>query len=40
VVPKERIAVDIPRLLAMWPLARVEDLPGPAGPWAQILLID
>lgn len=40
VVPRERIAVDVPRLLAAWPQARVEELPGVDGPWAQILLID
>jgi hypothetical protein len=40
VVPRERIAVDLPRLLAAWPQARVEELPGVGGPWAQILLID
>ena len=40
VVPKERIAADLPRLLAAWPSARVEDLPGVDGPWARILLID
>ena len=40
VVPKERVATDLPRLLAAWPQARVESLPGVNGPWAQILLID
>jgi hypothetical protein len=40
VVPRERIAADLPRLLAAWPQARVEELPGVGGPWAQILLID
>jgi hypothetical protein len=40
VVPSERITVDVPRLLAAWPKARVEDLPGVRGPWARILLID
>jgi hypothetical protein len=40
VVPRERIATDVPRLLAAWPQARVEELPGVGGPWAQILLID
>jgi hypothetical protein len=40
VVPRERIAADVPRLLAAWPQARVEELPGVGGPWAQILLID
>ena len=40
IVPKERIAADLQRLVAAWPTARVEDLPGVAGPWAKILLID
>ena len=40
VVPQERIAVDVPRLLARWPNARVLDVPGASGPWAKILLID
>ncbi len=40
VVPKERIAVDVPKLLSAFPQARVEDLPGVEGRWAQILLID
>ena len=40
VVPRERIAVDVPRLLAAFPKARVEDVPGAGGPWAKILLID
>jgi hypothetical protein len=40
VVPSARIATDVPRLLAAWPTARLEDLPGVHGPWAQILLID
>jgi Dolichyl-phosphate-mannose-protein mannosyltransferase len=40
VVPRERIATDVPRLLTAWPRARVETLPGVGGPWAQILLID
>lgn len=40
IVPKDRIAADLPRLVAAWPAARVEDLPGVAGPWAKILLID
>jgi hypothetical protein len=40
IVPKQRIEADLPRLVAVWPAARVEDLPGVAGPWAKILLID
>lgn len=40
VVPKERVEADLPRLLAAWPGARVEDLPGVEGPWAKILLVD
>jgi hypothetical protein len=40
IVPRERIAADLPRLVAAWPAARVEDLPGVEGPWAKILLID
>jgi hypothetical protein len=40
IVPRERFAADVPRLLAAWPQARVEELPGVGGPWAQILLID
>jgi hypothetical protein len=40
IVPRERFAADLPRLLALWPQARVEELPGVGGPWAQILLID
>ncbi|MEO8053631.1 MAG: hypothetical protein ABI768_00655 [Acidobacteriota bacterium] len=40
VVPRERIDVDVPRLLAAWPKARVEELPGAGGPWAKILVID
>jgi hypothetical protein len=40
VVPKERMDADVPKLLAAWPKARVEDLPGAGGPWARILVID
>jgi hypothetical protein len=40
IVPKERIAADLPRLVAEFPAARVEDLPGDGGPRAKILLID
>jgi hypothetical protein len=40
VVPRERIDRDVPRLLAAWPNARVEDIPGPGGPYARILVID
>jgi hypothetical protein len=40
VVPRERISADVPRLLARWPRARVETVPGVGGPWAKILLVD
>ena len=40
VVPAERLPRDVPRLLADYPRAKVEDVPGPLGLWAKILLID
>ena len=40
IVPRERIAADLPRLEARFPKARVEELPGVGGPWAEMLLVD
>jgi hypothetical protein len=37
VVPNDRIAVDLPKLFATWPKARIANLPGV--PW-EIVLID